>query len=346
MDRKQFLPLICAALLMSGIFTLAFTERPVRLFVNDAEITPEVTPYLHDGRTIAPVRPIAEALGADVSWNEKTWSVNVVSAGWLSRLINSLDEAAGKLPTTTESSGEIQTVWRVDDQHVLLEHVTGWDYEFHLCNHATGHIECIVSLFDNARLKSIEENEILFVGKGGDDTGNYSFPYLLRYDLEGVGLWREEKYLARDVVFGKMGAWSHEFESVDSKDEMLLVDLQVSGDQMLAGGHSTPFTVVSVNGDVVSLYMYDVTAVGAGSAELDHPLVTKVKWETEAPDVLIDYEPLIAEDFPYGGRLTDFEPEKPVTVIDIYTDKPCAFSIETTPADNLSFRYHIHLEGK
>ena len=41
----------------------------------------DTTPQVRDQRVMVPIRAIAEALGADVGWNEKTWEVTLTRAG-------------------------------------------------------------------------------------------------------------------------------------------------------------------------------------------------------------------------------------------------------------------------
>jgi hypothetical protein len=55
-----------------GIFAaVAFADNPVKLIVNGREIKPDVAPQIINGRTMVPVSWVAEALGADVQWDEK-----------------------------------------------------------------------------------------------------------------------------------------------------------------------------------------------------------------------------------------------------------------------------------
>lgn len=51
----------------------------VKMFVNGREITPDVPPIIMDGRTLLPGRALAEALGADVEWDESAFRVDINS---------------------------------------------------------------------------------------------------------------------------------------------------------------------------------------------------------------------------------------------------------------------------
>jgi hypothetical protein len=49
----------------------------IHLIVNGKEITPDVPPQVINGRTMVPARHIAEALGANVNWDESSRSVYI-----------------------------------------------------------------------------------------------------------------------------------------------------------------------------------------------------------------------------------------------------------------------------
>ena len=56
---------------------MGFAASPIKLIVNGQEIKPDVPPQIINGRTMVPVRWVAEALGANVQWdaNNKEGSV-------------------------------------------------------------------------------------------------------------------------------------------------------------------------------------------------------------------------------------------------------------------------------
>lgn len=67
--KKKWI-IIVGVVLLVGIFTtIAFADNPIKLFVNGQEIKPDVPPQLINGRTMVPIRWVAEALGADVHWS-------------------------------------------------------------------------------------------------------------------------------------------------------------------------------------------------------------------------------------------------------------------------------------
>lgn len=85
MKRKRLYLLIAAVLvfaLSAGAY--AYASDPVKLVVNGQEIKPDVPPQIINGRTVVPVRWIAEALGAEVTWDDKTRTVSINRKGFVS----------------------------------------------------------------------------------------------------------------------------------------------------------------------------------------------------------------------------------------------------------------------
>jgi len=66
-----------AVVLAAAAFAAAPAANPVRLFVDGRELFLSPAPEIRDGAVVAPVRPVAEALGADVRWDGQNRSVHV-----------------------------------------------------------------------------------------------------------------------------------------------------------------------------------------------------------------------------------------------------------------------------
>ncbi|CAG7610737.1 hypothetical protein PAESOLCIP111_01280 [Paenibacillus solanacearum] len=63
-----------AAVLFCGA---VYSANPVKLIVNGTPVAAEVPPQIVEGSTMVPIRAVAEAMGADVKWNEKEQEVTV-----------------------------------------------------------------------------------------------------------------------------------------------------------------------------------------------------------------------------------------------------------------------------
>lgn len=93
--KKKWLIVFGAVFLVAALATVGFAANPTKLIVNGQEIKPDVPPQIINGRTMVPVRWIAEALGADVQWDEENkivW-VNTPQLDKLQRQVALLEEA-------------------------------------------------------------------------------------------------------------------------------------------------------------------------------------------------------------------------------------------------------------
>ncbi|MGB9858755.1 MAG: copper amine oxidase N-terminal domain-containing protein, partial [Moorellaceae bacterium] len=68
--KKKWLVVTSTVMLTLAFATGAFAANPINLYVNGREIKPDVLPQIINGRTMVPVRWIAEALGANVEWEQ------------------------------------------------------------------------------------------------------------------------------------------------------------------------------------------------------------------------------------------------------------------------------------
>lgn len=72
--KRRLYPLLLSLLVLLFIPGWAAAssaeEEPVNLMIGGQAVSPEVPPEIKNGRTLVPVRVIAEGLGADVDWNE------------------------------------------------------------------------------------------------------------------------------------------------------------------------------------------------------------------------------------------------------------------------------------
>ena len=64
--KYSFLIILCMFLIV-GTFT-ATAEEEIKVFVNGKEVFFDAAPYAENGRTMVPLRAIAEVMGAQVSY--------------------------------------------------------------------------------------------------------------------------------------------------------------------------------------------------------------------------------------------------------------------------------------
>lgn len=103
MRRKWYLIIsVCLSLLVFA--SLANAGSSIKLIVNGKEVNTEVPVQIIKNRTMAPIRALAEALGADVNWNDKTGTVEVTTI--------SIDPQNN---TQIQDNNESQRVSRLED---------------------------------------------------------------------------------------------------------------------------------------------------------------------------------------------------------------------------------------
>ncbi|HZG79323.1 MAG TPA: copper amine oxidase N-terminal domain-containing protein, partial [Brevibacillus sp.] len=70
--KRRLLPLFVLLLLLSLPGWAAAADQSVHLMIGGQAVQPEVPPMIEKGRTLVPVRVIAEGLGASVDWDQPT----------------------------------------------------------------------------------------------------------------------------------------------------------------------------------------------------------------------------------------------------------------------------------
>ncbi|MGD0153705.1 MAG: copper amine oxidase N-terminal domain-containing protein [Thermacetogeniaceae bacterium] len=75
--RCWFMLALAAAILLCLGSVAISAEDAVKIVVNGKEIASDVPPQIVDGRTLVPLRTVAEALGSQVNWDSATRSVIV-----------------------------------------------------------------------------------------------------------------------------------------------------------------------------------------------------------------------------------------------------------------------------
>lgn len=75
---------VCMAL--GGVSVMADETKDVSIFINGNELIVDVAPIIVDGRTLVPVRAIAEGLLCDISWDEGTQCVSILDKNYFYNL--------------------------------------------------------------------------------------------------------------------------------------------------------------------------------------------------------------------------------------------------------------------
>ena len=78
--KTRLLSLIVTIFILLSI-PLYANAADISLFVNGSEVSCDVPPVIRNNRTMVPVRALFDCFGADVSWNERSRQVTVVSGG-------------------------------------------------------------------------------------------------------------------------------------------------------------------------------------------------------------------------------------------------------------------------
>jgi hypothetical protein len=80
-NRKWVWLLLAAAVLIAlSLAATGYAQDEIRIVVNGKTISSDVPPQIVDGRTMVPLRAVAEALGCQVNWDEGSRSVIITQS--------------------------------------------------------------------------------------------------------------------------------------------------------------------------------------------------------------------------------------------------------------------------
>ncbi|MBP1934204.1 copper amine oxidase N-terminal domain-containing protein [Ammoniphilus resinae] len=77
--KKFLFGFVTGALVFGSIGAIAASSE-MKLIVNGYEVKSDVPPQVINGRTVIPARPLAEALGAKVEWDEQNRAVVITTS--------------------------------------------------------------------------------------------------------------------------------------------------------------------------------------------------------------------------------------------------------------------------
>lgn len=89
--RRMMICCVCALVLTLSLSMTngAVAEKQVQVFVNGSKITFDVQPQIIEGRTMVPIRFVADSLGASVTWDNAEKTVTIFKGGnWITLQIS------------------------------------------------------------------------------------------------------------------------------------------------------------------------------------------------------------------------------------------------------------------
>ena len=75
--KKTLIGVLFAVLILSCVACVSYAASNIRIFVDGKEIYTDVPPMIVSGRTMVPLRVVADALNAGVNWDSNTQAVNI-----------------------------------------------------------------------------------------------------------------------------------------------------------------------------------------------------------------------------------------------------------------------------
>jgi hypothetical protein len=73
---KRIAAILCVVLALGN--AAVFAEETAKVTVNGVSVRFDQPPIVIDGRTLVPIRAVADAIGAEVRWNENTQTATVI----------------------------------------------------------------------------------------------------------------------------------------------------------------------------------------------------------------------------------------------------------------------------
>jgi hypothetical protein len=70
---------VCLALLLAFFGSVALAQDNIKIYVDGKQVVSDVQPRIIDGRTMVPIRFVAEALGAKVEWDGISKKVSIAT---------------------------------------------------------------------------------------------------------------------------------------------------------------------------------------------------------------------------------------------------------------------------
>ncbi len=209
----------------------------------------------------------------------------------------------GDLPFPAEEAAQY---WDLDEARTLIEWVDGGVRAYYLYDGAAGELNIIVGIAENALFECINGKNLLFIARGGDETGNFDFPYSLCYQLTTGEITREKLRLPINTptAFGK--GTRQVLQDLYFEGPYVVFEFAPDPETIMAGGSSFPMTTIRQHGaaDTLILRFYSVSA--ANIPERVEPAAGNGPYglvsvrERPVNDFLEEDRLLLQSGFPYG----------------------------------------------
>ena len=165
MKRKLFTALLAGVLIVS-LSTAAFAGGSVvKMFYNGKEIKADASPVNMNGRILAPVRAIAEAMGATVTWDKESNQVNITGSDQSAQISN-LERALApdtSLKAVSSWAEGVKTRNGALQYAVMTPDLKKDSYEgFASMNWSTGTSSPWVKSFDVKEIGKTDENTVRY----------------------------------------------------------------------------------------------------------------------------------------------------------------------------------------
>lgn len=174
--RKRILSLLLAFILFIGVVPAqANTSSDLKLWVDGDYVETDVPPFIDDGRTLVPVRFVAEALGYEVDWDNDTQTVTIKSAdtsinmviGSMTALHNGNDTTLHKEPIVKDD----RTFVPIRDVAERFGKEVDWDQDNRTVIIGAGYVTPLVknqNTFDEGIVTNVVDGDTIDVCVGGE----------------------------------------------------------------------------------------------------------------------------------------------------------------------------------
>jgi hypothetical protein len=152
--------------------------------------------------------------------------------------------------------------WELTEKRLLVKRVEKADTSYYVYDPAAeSELQRLVGFVQNATFRREEEGQLVFIARGGADTGAYEFPYRLRCNPVELACERSSISLPleQEVAFGKH-TWRQVLTNIEYTKSGLMFELEPHPEAVMAGSHTAPITAVHYDEEehVMIVHLYQV----------------------------------------------------------------------------------------